>query len=145
VIQQKAEGMGRVIVDFTLSNYQDVLQAEAGAITPDKIRQVRIRGVVDTGSTRLVLPEKVAAQLGLTPAGEVKVRYADQRTVTRPLVRNAWVQLLGRGSVSNAALEANRDDALLGAIVLEDLDLIVDCSTQTLRPRDPDHIITEIE
>jgi hypothetical protein len=34
---------------------------------------------------------------------------------------------------------------LIGAIVLEALDLLVDCRTQTLRPRDPKEIIAEIE
>ena len=38
-----------------------------------------------------------------------------------------------------------RSDALLGAIVLEELDLLVDCTTQSLHPRDPDMIVTEIE
>jgi len=35
--------------------------------------------------------------------------------------------------------------ALLGAIVLEDLDLLVDCSTQKLVPRDPRGALYEIE
>ena len=38
-----------------------------------------------------------------------------------------------------------RQDALIGAMVLEQLDLLVDCTTQTLRPREPDSILTEIE
>jgi hypothetical protein len=42
-------------------------------------------------------------------------------------------------------VEPNRTDVLIGAIVLEDLDLLVDCRTQTLRPRDPGGIIAEIE
>jgi hypothetical protein len=35
--------------------------------------------------------------------------------------------------------------ALIGAIVLEELDLLVDCTTQTLRPREPGSILTENE
>ena len=34
---------------------------------------------------------------------------------------------------------------VLRAIVLEALDMLVDCRTQTLHPRDPDRIIAEIE
>ena len=33
---------------------------------------------------------------------------------------------------------------LIGAIVLEDLNLLVDSRTQQLRPRDPEGIVTEI-
>lgn len=51
----------------------------------------------------------------------------------------------GRSSVFNAIVEPGRNSALIGAIVLEDLDLLVDCTSQTLRPRDPNQIISEIE
>jgi hypothetical protein len=41
--------------------------------------------------------------------------------------------------------EPDRADALIGAIVLEEFDLLVDCASQPLRPREPDSILTEIE
>jgi hypothetical protein len=34
---------------------------------------------------------------------------------------------------------------LISAIVLEDLDFLVDCRTQTLQPRNPNQILAEIE
>jgi hypothetical protein len=42
-------------------------------------------------------------------------------------------------------VEPKRQDALLGAIVLEALDLLVDCTTQQVVPRDPSGPIYEIE
>jgi hypothetical protein len=42
-------------------------------------------------------------------------------------------------------VEPARNDALIGAIVLEDLDLLVDCGTQSLYPREPGSTLTEIE
>ena len=50
-----------------------------------------------------------------------------------------------RESIFNAIVEPNRESALIGAIVMEDLDLIIDCTTQQLLPRDPKQIISEIE
>ena len=50
-----------------------------------------------------------------------------------------------RDSVFNAIVEPARDSALIGAIVLEDLDLMVDCTGQRLVPRDPKQIISEAE
>ena len=143
--QQKDNSMGRVTVEFTVANYHDVLQAESGALAPEKVRRVALKGLVDTGATRLVLPERVTTQLGLPSAGETKVRYADERGATRQLARSAWVELQGRAADFNAIVEPSRTDALLGAIVLENLDFVVDCTTQTLRPRDPDRIVSEIE
>jgi hypothetical protein len=55
------------------------------------------------------------------------------------------LELCGRNSNFSAIVEPNRTDALIGAIVMEELDLIVDCTRNEVRPRDPDRIISEIE
>jgi len=139
------EKMGRFAVEITLLSSVDVADMRRGLLPPDKVRQVKIRGVVDTGATRLVIPESVAKQLGARGVGETKVRYADGRTATRKLVDDVMVDLLGRQATFRAAVEPDRNSALIGAIVLEDLDFVVDCSTQSLKPRDPNQIISEIE
>jgi hypothetical protein len=56
-----------------------------------------------------------------------------------------YLELLGRHSVFNPSVEPKRDTALIGAIVLEDLDLLVGCTNQRLMPRDPDFVVSEIE
>ena len=100
---------------------------------------------MDSGAARLVLPQRIVDELHLQEDGETVVRFADQRRERRPLVSNVWLQLLGRHGVFSAVVEPNRDDALIGAIVLEELDLLVDCGSQSLYPREPDAILTEIE
>lgn len=71
--------MGRVIVNIELANHADVILSEAGMLDPGKIRRTTIPGVVDTGATRLVLPQYVVKELGLRISGMMAVRYADQR------------------------------------------------------------------
>jgi predicted aspartyl protease len=137
--------MGRVVVMFELMNYSDLKMVERGHLTPDKVRRVALQGVVDSGATRLVLPKGVIDTLGLTPGGMATVHYGDRSSQKREMVNDAFVQLLGRGSVFNAIVEPNRTDALLGAIVMEDLDLIVDFGKNELVPRDPTTITSEIE
>ena len=137
--------MGRVVVQFELSNYSDLKMVERGFLTPDKVRKVAMQGVVDTGSTRLVLPSGVATLLGLPVTGQATIRYADHRRESREVVGDAHVQLLGRGGVFSAVVEPARSDALLGAIVMEDLDLVVDCTGQRVEPRDPNGIFAEVE
>jgi predicted aspartyl protease len=137
--------MGRVIVQFELSNNSDLKLMERGFLTPEKVRKVAMQGVVDTGSTRLVLPPGVAALLGLPVTGQATIRYADHRREPRDVVGDAHVQLLGRGGVFSAVVEPARSDALLGAIVMEDLDLVVDCTGQRVEPRDPNGIFAEVE
>jgi clan AA aspartic protease len=137
--------MGRVAVDMAITNEGDQILAEAGYLPADQVRRTTIQGIVDTGAAMLVLPESVAAQLGLPKTGTTSVRYADHRTATRDIVGRARVEILGRTSVFEAVVEPGRSTALIGAIVLEALDLMVDCKNLTLHPRDPNQIITEIE
>jgi hypothetical protein len=61
------------------------------------------------------------------------------------MVSNVWLSLEGRDGVFSAIVEPDRTTALIGAIVLEELDLMVDCATQSIHPRDPDRIISEVE
>ena len=137
--------MGRVTAEIELANYEDVILAEKGILPHDKVRRARIEGIVDTGATRLVLPKSTVEQLGLVADSSINVRYADQQRADRDVVRNVWLKLCGRPSVFNAIIEPDRTDALVGAIVMEDLDLIVDCTHNAVKPRDPKMIISEIE
>jgi hypothetical protein len=55
------------------------------------------------------------------------------------------VAVLGRHGTFSAVVEPKRKTELVGAIVLEDLDLLVDCSAGRLIPRDPSGATSEIE
>jgi predicted aspartyl protease len=137
--------MGRVTVEVPLANYRDIVRAEDRDLPPDSVRRTTVMGIVDTGAARLVLPPSAVEELGLPSDGETGVRYADQRTARRAIVRDVWLELCGRSSIFSAIVEPDRKDALIGAIVMEELDLIVDCTKNEIRPRDPDRIISEIE
>ena len=138
-------GMGRVAVEVDLSNHEDQVLSKAGALQAQQVRRARVAAVVDTGASYLVLPKSVATQLGVPLRGKATVRHADRRKATRQVVGEVDVELLGRDGTFKAIVEPERSNVLIGAIVLEDLDLLVDCGTQTLQPRDPKRIIAEIE
>lgn len=137
--------MGRVSVEVELANGEDLVLSKTGTLAPDQVRRVRAIGWVDTGASHLVIPESIAQQLGVPEIGQANVRYADHRKGTRKVVDQVNAALLGRRGTFKAIVEPDRPDVLLGAIVLEDLDLLVDCRAQTLRLRDPNTIIAELE
>lgn len=143
--ENEEKAMGRFSVEVELANDADIMQAEIGVLALEKVRRMRIRGVVDSGATRLVIPETVAQQLGLQLAGSVKVTYADGRSAERSVVRRVQLTYGGRDSIFNAIVEPGRQSALIGAIVLEDLDFLIDCVGQRLVPRDPNKIVSEVE
>ena len=137
--------MGRVKVELSVVNNRDRVAADLGVIPESAIRRVTPTGVVDTGATRPVLPGSAVEALGLEPVSAVTARYADRRGATVAVVDNVLVELLGRTSIFKALVEPDRTDALIGAIVMEDLDLLVDCTRETIYRRDPDMVISEIE
>lgn len=137
--------MGRFAVEVELVNDGDLVRAMAGVISSDQVRRTRIRGVVDSGATRLVIPETTATQLGLEMSGTLRVRCADSRSSERAVAERVRLTYGGRSSVFSAVIEPARESALIGAIVLEELDFLVDRTNRRLVPRDPKQIISEIE
>ncbi len=140
-----ANGVGRFSVELEVANSDDLALVRRGLLQPDQVRRETIQGMVDSGATKLVLPEAVVKRLGLPLGEKVKVRYADGRRVQRREAKGAYVKLLGRDDTFSAIVERGRDTALIGAMVLEGLDLLVDCQTQQVVPRDPRGAIYEIE
>lgn len=138
-------GMGRFSVEFEVAHYGDILRMKERTLAPDKVRRRRISGVVDPGAVTLVLPEAVVKELGLPVGEKMNVRYADGRRARRPTTEGAYVELLDRHGPFMAIVEPKRETALIGAMVLEGLDLLVDSKNQRLIPRDPSGPIFEIE
>jgi len=102
---------------------------------------------VDTGATMLVLPGWLQEQLQFPVIRRRLVRYANEETVEREVVYGVEVTVCGRTGVFEAVIEPAKRYGLLGAIVLEALDLIADPRSQRLyvNPRSPDLPMAEIE
>ena len=145
MIKEKGKTMGRFSVEVELANFVDAANAETGALAADLVRRVNILGVVDSGASRLVLPAAVVKQLGLKPKRKVRVKYADGRRALRDEVDGVQLGMAGRTGVFKAVVEPKRETALIGAIVLEDLDFLVDCDRQRVVPRDPKYVVSELE
>ncbi len=138
-------GVGRFSVEFEVANNDDLVLADRGHLQPDQVRRQTLQGIVDSGAAMLVLPQAVVKQLGLRPGRTVNVRYADGRETQRREAKGAAVKLLDRDDTFTAIVEPKRKTALIGAIVLEALDLLVDCKKKCVVPRDPRGEIFEIE
>jgi len=102
---------------------------------------------VDTGATMLVLPGWLQEQLQFPVIRRRLVRYANEETAEREVVYGVEVTVCGRTGVFEAVIEPAKRYGLLGAIVLEALDLIADPRSQRLyvNPRSPDLPMAEIE
>jgi clan AA aspartic protease len=126
--------MGKVIQKVRLTSLFD----------PTKTREVE--AVIDTGATTLVLPQNVADELGLRKIGERRVKYANNQIQLKPIYRGVILELKGRDGIFDVLGEVEGSEPLVGQIVLEALDLIVDPVTKTVipNPRSPDMPMVEI-
>jgi len=140
-----ANGVGRFSVEFEVANFGDIMRSLDGTLRSENGRRQVIPGVVDPGAAQLVLPQSLVKQLGLPLGGKIQVRSADGRRAQRRMAIGAHVELLGRQDTFSAIVEPKGETALVGAIVLEALDLLVDCRHQRLVPRDLRGPIYEIE
>ena len=143
--RQRSQKMGHFSVEVQLANLHDLYSEQDGTISADQVRRVTLSGIVDCGATRLVLPASTVKQLGLSITGEIKVKYADGRKAKRKVASNVDLEFNGRRGTFSAIVEPKRTDALIGAIVLEELDLVPDGIIQMLLQRDPNGLLAEIE
>lgn len=126
--------MGRVIEKVKLTNLLD----------PTKSAEVD--AVIDTGATMLVLPQNLVDALGLIKIRDAKVKYANNQVQLRSVYRAVNLELKGRSGTFDVLAEAEGSQPLVGQIILEVLDLVVDPATRTLipNPRSPEMPMVEI-
>jgi len=96
---------------------------------PD-LEPVEVAAFADTGALHLCLPEHVRLQLGLEAIDTKEVTFADGERRLVPYV--GPIQLHFKNRVGFAGALVFGDEVLLGAIPMEDMDLVVVPKTRTL-------------
>ena len=126
--------MGKVVIKALLSNNQDLTRLADGRIVVDQVRQQEQELIVDTGARAVGLPLSIIEQLGLPPTRKVTVTLSDGSRQERQLYGELSVQVGDRDDVFSCVAKPEGAPLLLGQIVLEALDLVVDCGQQRLIP-----------
>jgi clan AA aspartic protease len=114
--------MGKVIEKIKLTNIFD----------PSK--SVEIDAVIDSGATMLALPQDVVDQLSLRKHRETKVRYANNHAEDKSIYGVVEVELMGRAGNFDVLTEPVGATPLVGQVVLEILDLLIDTKSRKLVP-----------
>jgi len=128
--------MGDVYVEIILENFRDRVLSESGYLETGKVRTEKVKVLADSGCTILALPQDLVERLGLTIKREgVIVTYADERKETRPVAGTLTVRVGDRSMETDCVVNPPASEPLLGQIILERLDLLVDCKEGKLVPR----------
>ncbi len=125
--------MSEVRATARLRNFLDVGLAERGQGNLASIPTSTLDCLVDTGAIIILLPEDEVGKLGLLKGGQVIVTYADDHE--RGTAHGLEVQILGRTMVTDCVVGPPLCEPLTGQLVLEPLDLVVDCGHKILTPR----------
>jgi len=137
--------MGEVKVEVKLENTTDRELVLRGLLTEDQVRTFNIHLIADTGAVMLVLPQDEVEALGLREIRKAVVRYADERKEERPVAGPVTVRVDGRAATVDCIVGPPNSEPLLGHVVLEIMDLLVDPLQQKLVPRPESPFLPELK
>ncbi len=103
---------------------------------PD-LHPLSVQTLVDTGAMTICIPEHVAVQLKLPEIEKREVTTADEKSHVVPYVGPIQICFQKRTCFTGALVIG--DYVLLGAVPMEDMDLVVEPSRQTItvNPKSP--------
>jgi clan AA aspartic protease len=109
-------------------------------------KSFEVDAVVDPGATMLVLPQNLVDELNLRKIPEATVKYADNHRRQKSVYAGVLVEIKGRVGSFDVLAEEEGTEPLIGQMVLEELDLVVEPRTRTLmpNPRSPEMPMVEI-
>ncbi len=127
--------MGDIYVEIELENYADRVLCQRGFLTKEAIKSTKVKVLVDTGAVLLLLPEDLVNFLGLERLDKVIVTYADERKEQRDTAGAVLVKVGNRSMITHCIVGPPNCEPLLGQIIMEGLDLLVDPRGGKLVPR----------
>src|SRR5712692_6735718 len=137
--------MGEVKVEIKLENAIDRGMVGRGLLTEDEVRSFNVRVLADTGAAMLVLPQDEVEALGLSEVRKAVVKYADERKEERSVAGPVTVRVDSRAATVDCIVGPPNSEPLLGHVVMEIMDLIVDPLQQRLTPRPESPFLPELK
>jgi clan AA aspartic protease len=127
--------MVEVRVQLRLENAGDRILADAGHLDASAVRDASVEALVDTGAVMALLPQDLVERLGLPTNGSIIVTLANEQRVEFPRARHLSLAIGDREMDTDCLVGPPQCEPLVGQLVLERLDLIVDPLQRTVTPR----------
>ncbi len=124
--------MGLVYADIKLINGDDIVLARRNIIGQEEVKEMNVSMLVDTGSYNLCINEDIQSILQFNVVEKRLAETADGRVVECDVVDNVQVRFKNRATTCRAMILPGSCEPLLGAIPLEDMDVLVDSQRQEL-------------
>jgi len=138
--------MGVIYADIELINANDIHLARRYHIGEEEIRRLNLNIMVDSGCYMLAINETIQDILQLPFVEKRKLKLANERIVELDVVGAVQVKFANRTATCNALVLPGDSEPLLGAIPLEEMDVLIHPLRQELivNPEHPDGAILRI-
>lgn len=130
--------MGMVYADITLINGDDLALAKRHIIGEEEVRQMTVNMIVDSGAYQMAINENIQAQLDISFIEKRKLIMADGSVKEFDVVGPIHVKFKNRTAICSAVVLDGDNEPLLGAIPMEEMDVIIHPRRQELLVN-PDH------
>ena len=124
--------MGRVVVEVTIENLEDLWAVRRGSLPAEQVRRVVVSdALVDTGTTLLSLPTRVIRELGLQPVTTKRIT-SSAGIGEATLYDTVRLTVQGRSCGMDVLEVPDTVPVLIGQIPLEHLDFTIDMRGSSL-------------
>ncbi len=117
--------MGLVYADIELINGFDLELARRHMIGEEEVKRMPINILVDTGSYMLAINESIQEQLQFPVVEKRKAQLANGHIVECDVVSSVELRFKNRQTTCRAMILPGDAEPLLGAIPLEDMDVLI--------------------
>ena len=117
--------MGLVYAELELTNGGDAYMFRQGMIDETEIKQITVNALVDSGDYMLTINDGVRNQLDLPLIEKQFATLADETQVEVEVVGPVDVRFENRSTTCRAVVLPNAGEVLLGAIPMEDMDVLI--------------------
>lgn len=128
----EANFMGLVYADIELINGDDLALVRNKIKGEEEVRRIHVNMLVDTGSVYMCINESIQEQLKLPVLEQRKGQLANGHIVEYDVVGPLEVRFKNRRCSVNAMVPPGENEPLLGAIPLEDMDVLIHPHRQEL-------------
>lgn len=118
--------MGLVYAEIDIISVDDIVLHRRGIIDESEIKKVTVTALVDSGAYMLSINDNIKDQLDLPVIEKQFVTLADESSIEVEIVGPVDVRFENRSTTVRAVVLPGDAEVLLGAIPMEDMDVLVD-------------------
>ena len=139
--------MGLTYANIELVNVDDQALARRKKLSASKIRRTRVKALVGRGAGSLAINERIQKRLCLPHLRVGVAELADGSKISVEVVGPVGVRFQNRETVAYAHVLPRNAEPLLGALPLDDMDLVLHPKKQLLEvnPASPDQPIIKLK